>query len=517
MRQNLDFVKQGVYFSYKKIGGEKMKKIIAILLSLTVVVTLAACGGKGYDIYIYSNKAETSETLPVLIAEWEADYEARTGEDIEVKVVAGGDEGGQLLSADLNSKNQPAVFTTRFSELQNQIDAGHVMDLESTTGDFKTELVDTINDNHKLSIDGVAQYGIPENVEGYGFIVNKAVLADLLDMEDADAAFEMMRTATYAEFADFVEAVTAAIGGTDTAVTIAGTSYTVETANVPADMNGVFSVMGAEKWTFGNHVFNVIYNLEQDTMANATQQTTVEFAGAEAYYDLLTLKVSNLASLDGEGIAVGPEFGADYNYDAGTSMLGSGKALFLKQGNWAYGGIAGTEGVAAEYLADLAFLPVKIDLDKVDYTKSRFADADAAEFMNESIPVFVPNYYALNPNVSEEELELAKDFLLYLNTSANGVDTQVNTFEFIPYYGTVAADGTEYTIENALGTSILEYLGNGDVYGAPFDGTPSGWMYDDMATYIHEEFMSKTPWGSYQDFLDKVVTPAKADFEEARS
>lgn len=493
-----------------------MKKIITLLLAVTVVLTLSACGGKGYDIYIYSNKAETSETLPTLIGEWEADYEARTGEEIEVKIVAGGDEGGQLLSADLNSKNKPAVFTTRFSELQNQIDAGHVLDLTTLSGDFKTKLVDTINDAHALSIDGVASYGIPENVEGYGFIVNKAVLAEVLDMTDKEAAFELMRTATYAEFEAFVEGVTAAIGGTDTDVTIDGTVYTIDDANLPTSLNGVFSVMGAEKWTFGNHVFNVVYNLEQDTMANATKQSSIEFAGAEAYYDLLTLKVENLASIDGEGITTGAKFGADYNYDAGTGMIGAGKALFLKQGNWAYGGIADTEGVADAYLADLAFLPVKIDLAKVDYADSRFANAAAAEFMNESIPVFVPNYYAINAQVSEEEQALGMDFLLYLHTHKNGVDTQVNTFSFIPYYGTTAADGTEYTIENSLGTSIVEYMNDGDVYGAPFDGTPSGWMYDDMATYIHEQFMSVTPWGSYQDFMDKVVTPSIADFEAAR-
>lgn len=493
-----------------------MKKILVLILSIAFVLTLSACKDAGYDIYIYSNKAETADTLPLLINEWEADYEARTGEDITVKVVAGGDEGGQLLSADLNSSNQPAVFTTRFSDLQNHIDAGFVMNLEDATGDFKTELVDTINDAHKLSIDGVAQYGIPENVEGYGFIVNKSVLADVLDMTDKDAAFELMRTASYDEFVDFVEAVTAALGGTDTTISIDGDNYTIAAANMPSAMNGVFAVMGAENWTYGNHVFNVIYNLEMDTMANATLMETIEFAGAEAFYDLLTLKVSNMASIDGNGIAVGPSFVADYNYDAGTSLLGSGKALFLKQGNWAYGGIAGTEGVSDTYLADLAFLPVKVDLDKVDYSKARFANATEAAFMNESIPVFVPNYYALNPKVSDKELELGMDFLLYLNTSANGVDTQVNTFNFIPYYGTTAADGTEFTIENSLGTSIVEYMAIGDIYGAPFDGTPANWMSDSLATYIQEQFMGVTPWKSYQDFVADVINPATADFEEAR-
>jgi raffinose/stachyose/melibiose transport system substrate-binding protein len=493
-----------------------MKKIITLVLSMAIVITLAACSGSSYDVYIYSNKAETSETLPILIQEWEADYEERTGKDITVKVVAGGDDGGQLLSADLNSKNKPAVFTTRFSELANHIEAGRLVNLETLTGDFKTKLVDTINDAHMLSVDGLAQYGIPENVEGYGFIVNKQVLADILDVTDKDAAFEMMRTATYDEFVDFVEAVTDAIGGTDTTITIDGDSYTIDDANIPTEMNGVFAVMGAENWTYGNHVFNVVYNLEQDTMANATLQTTIEFAGAEAYYDLLTLKVHNLASLDGNPISVGPTFAANYTYDAGTGLIGSGKALFLKQGNWAYGGIAATEGVEEAYLAELAFLPVKIDLDKVDYTKARFENAAEAAFMNESIPVFVPNYYALNAQVSEEELELGMDFLLYLNTSANGVETQVETFSFIPYYGTEAADGTTFEIENSLGTSIVEYMEMDAVYGAPFDGTPSGWMSDDLANYVKEEFMSVSPWGSYQDFITKVIEPATQDFEDAR-
>lgn len=493
-----------------------MKKLFLLVLVTVFALTITACSSSAYDVYIYSNKAETADTLPTLVAEWEADYEARTGEDITVKVVAGGDEGGQLLSADLNSKNQPAVYTTRFSELQDHIDAGQIMNLEDTTGDFKTLLVDKINDAHKLSIDGVSQYGIPENVEGYGFIVNKTILAQVLDMTDKEAAFELMRTATYAEFEAFVEAVTAALAGTDSTVSIDGTNYEIKGANLPTALNGVFSVMGAEKWTYGNHVFNVIYNLEQDTMANATLQSTVEFAGGEAFYDLLTLKVSNMASIDGQGITTGPKFVADYTYDAGNSLLGTGKALFLKQGNWAYGGIAATEGVSADYLADLAFLPVKIDLNKVDYTKARFASAAEAAFLNESIPVFVPNYYALNPQVSEKELELGMDFLVYLNTSANGVNTQVNTFSFIPYFGTTAITGEVYSIENSLGNSIVAYMGLGSIYGAPFDGTPSGWMFDDLATYIQEDFMAVTPWGSYQDFVDNVLIPATADFEAAR-
>lgn len=493
-----------------------MKKLFLLVLVSVVALTLNACTGSAYDVYIYSNKAETAETLPTLIAEWEADYEARTGEDITVKVVAGGDEGGQLLSADLNSKNQPAVYTTRFSELQNHIDAGQILNLEDTTGEFKTLLVDNVKDAHKLSIDGVSQYGIPENVEGYGFIVNKTVLAQVLDIANKETAFELLRTATYAEFQDFVEATTLAIAGTDSTISIGGASYEIKGANLPTALNGVFSVMGAEKWTYGNHVFNVIYNLEQDTMANATLQTTVNFAGGEAYYDLLTLKTSNMASIDGQGITTGAKFVADYTYDAGNSLIGTGKALFLKQGNWAYGGIAATEGVSADYLADLAFLPVKIDLTKVDYTKSRFANATEAAFLNESIPVFVPNYYALNPQVSDRELELGMDFLVYLNTSDNGVDTQVNTFSFIPYFGTTAASGTVFTIENSLGNSIVAYMGLGSIYGAPFDGTPSGWMYDDLATYVQEQFMAVTPWGSYADFVSKVLNPAKADFEAAR-
>jgi raffinose/stachyose/melibiose transport system substrate-binding protein len=338
----------------------------------------------------------------------------------------------------------------------------------------------------------------------------------VLGLTDLDVAFETLRTATYDEFVAFVEAVTTAIGGTDATVAIGGTSYTIAASSIPTDMNGVFAVMGAEKWTYGNHVFNVIYNLEQDTMANATFATTVDFAGAEAYYDLLTLKVNNMASIDGQGITTGPSFVADYNYDAGTALIGSGKALFLKQGNWAYGGIAGVEGVEDSYLADLAFLPIKIDLTKVDYTKSRFADEAAAAFINESIPVFVPNYYAINAQVSEEEQALAMDFLLYLNTSENGVSTQVNIFNFIPYFGTTSENGTEFTIENSLGTSIVEYMNHGDIYGAPFDGTPANWMYDKMATYILEEFMAKTPWGSYQDFLTKVIEPSIEDFEAAR-
>lgn len=491
-----------------------MKKLFVLLVIFTMLFSLVGCSEK-IDVYIYSNKAETAETFPVLVAAWEADYEARTGEDINVKVVAGGDEGGQLLSADLNSKTQPAVFTSRFSSLKNSIEAGQIVDLTTTTGEFKSLLVDTINPAHMLSVDGVASYGIPENVEGYGFIVNKTVLANLLGLTDKDAALEVVRASTYAEFKALAEAVTAALAGTDGSVTIGGTAYPILKANLPAELNGVFAVMGAETWTYGNHVFNVIYNLEQDTMANATLATSINFAGAEAYYDLLTLKVSNLASIDGAGITTGQTFVTDYNYAAGTALMGSGKALFLKQGNWAYGGIA--ETATPEYAADLAFLPIKIDLTKVDYTKTRFANADEAAFLNGSIPVFVPNYYVLNAKVSEEERALGMDFLVYLNKSDTGVETQVNTFSFIPYYGTTSASGKEYPLTNSLGTSILNYMAKENVYGAPFDGTPENWMNDSLAKRVKESIMAEATWPSYEDFMTKVVEPSIADFEAARA
>ena len=60
-------------------------------------------------------------------------------------------------------------------------------------------------------------------------------------------------------------------------------------------------------------------------------------------------------------------------------------------------------------------------------------DGLTVEHMNSSIPVFCGNYYVLNKQVSQHELEEAQKFLVWLNTSEEGQHYVTEEMAFIPY------------------------------------------------------------------------------------
>jgi raffinose/stachyose/melibiose transport system substrate-binding protein len=170
--------------------------------------------------------------------------------------------------------------------------------------------------------------------------------------------------------------------------------------------------------------------------------------------------------------------------------------VFFKQGNWAYGNIEGQNPAQAERLV---FLPVKMPYKAADLVRSD----TSVEKLNRSIPVFVPNYYAVNALATDEEKKYAYDFLVWLNTSPTGQRFVVEDFAFIPYN----ADPAVTTVPNSLGNSIIGYIKAGDIIAAPYLGAPASWSSDTVGKYIMEQYMVKPVWteADYSDIADYAI------------
>ncbi|MDR1908303.1 MAG: hypothetical protein LBQ35_00100, partial [Spirochaetaceae bacterium] len=311
-------------------------------------------------------------------------------------------------------------------------------------------------------------------------------------------------TASYAEWEALVNALDSWIKAPSAAgVSLSGKAYTLRPAKtaLTENLNGVFAVMGAEQWTYGDHLINIPLNAAFSSVNDAAN------ASAERLRDLtkplieyaraLDFKTRHLAGKNGPASRgqdlVSP---ANFGYDQTVQIFAEGKALFLKQGNWAYNNIANINRETAERLS---FLPVKMPFAQSDIT----APGVTVEKLNRSIPAFVPNYYAVNALARESEKKAAYDFLVWMNTTPAGQRFVVDEMAFIPYN----ADPAVTRVSNSLGNSIISYMAKGDTMPDVWHGFPVTWAGDIAGRYIKENYLVKAAWteADYEQFASYAV------------
>lgn len=465
----------------------------------TAVETSADAGGSGdYDFYIFNTKGENADALQAAVDT----YSVQTGQTVKVFSLGSGTDSSELLRSELASSKMPTIFCC-----MNQVglveftEGGYAMDLsEAANADFKS-LVADIPENLLLRDDN-GSYGIPFNIEGYGYIVDTKMLAALFGEDKVDTFLGAYKTATYDEFEAMVLAATDYIKndalGT---VTLSGQNFTfLEKNGISEKLQGVFSMAGSQTWTYGDHLINVAVDGAFED-AGAAKDATAEQVDAakamfEAYAQVLDLKSSNAT------IERGPELinTTTSGYDASVQNFADGKALFLKQGNWAYTNIIGFN---AEIGESLTFLPIKLPVtdDMIQ------ADGLTADYMNQSIPVFVPNYYLINKKATDAEREAAEQFLVWLNTTEQGQKFVLEDMAFIPYNADPAVTSAGYS----LGDSILEYVAAGKTLTNAYAGCPDSWTGDTVGNYVMENYLNQAEWpeNAYEDIADYAISTWK--------
>jgi raffinose/stachyose/melibiose transport system substrate-binding protein len=482
-----------------------MKRFFVIfLVFLTVLLVISGCKApdKGYDLYIYNSKGENAQQFDAMCKA----YSAETGVRVKAFSIGSGQDHMETLRAEMNAKNKPVIFSIQgIKELVEWREGGFVQDLTLVQDSAFASLVSGIAPSLRLTTDGTTSFGVPYNVEGYGYIVDRQLLADLFGAQNVDSLLADIKTASYEEWAALVRAIDGWIKSPSAArVTLSGKTYSFIPAQsgLAVNLTGVFAVMGSEKWTYGDHFINVALNAVFSSPNDAFTASDDKVRSARpAYIDYaqaLDLKTSNLAGKNGPAQR-GQDFvsSANFGYDQAVQIFADSKAVFFKQGNWAYGNIAGVNAAMAERLE---FVPVKMPFKAADIIRT---DGMTLEKLNRSIPVFVPNYYAINALASEDEKKMAYDFMVWLNTSAAGQRFLINDFAFIPYN----ADPATTKIPNSLGNSIVGYMKTGDIIAAPYHGVPASWSGDVVGLKLMEDYMTKAQWtqADYEAIADYAV------------
>lgn len=497
----------------KRIG-----KIISLLMAILITAScLTGCGSSGetdsssggsgssensgssgnsnstaggdYEIYIYNSKGENAEQFSAMC---EA-YTQETGVKIKQFSIGSGQDHMETLRAEMASKNPPTIFSVQgIKELPEWVESGRVLDLsQASDPDFK-KLAEKIPESLYLSTDGETNYGVPYNLEGYGYLVDKQLITDIFGEENTEDFLEDFKTATYAEFSALVTALDHYIKEeAPSDVTLSGNTYAMHPTrlNLAAKLEGVFSVAGSEKWTYGDHTINVAMGAVFDSAADAANADDDKL---ETLTEPFVKYAETLDLVTSHGIGNRePAFinSTTNGYDQSIQNFADSKAVFLQQGNWAYGSLESTNPDLARRLT---FLPIKMPMTQADIT----VEDMTVEKFNSSIPVYVPNYYAINAQATEEQQLAAQKFLVWLNTSETGKNHITQEFNFIPY----DAD-EDLSLENPLSQSILEYKSKGNILPAAYHGAPASWSSEVVGLYLMENYLTKADW-SEEDYRD---------------
>lgn len=462
---------------------------------------------KPVTLRIFNAKGENAVEFEKMCA----DYENQTGVKVEAFSVGSGTSAIDLLRAQMSSKTAPAIYSIRgLTELPEWKESGSVLDFSAVSNPTFQKFANEIPLSMRLSSDGKESFGVPFNVEGYGYMVDSQMLKDLFG-NDGNAVLDALRYCSYDEFVSFVKIIDAYIAKPSAQkISLGGKAYTLAASKTgrAEKLTGVFAFAGSEKWTYGDHSVNIFLNMVLESAGAAAKVSEAQISQLRdplfAYMKNLDLVTSHVGGLKGKGQR-GPDLinSANFGYDQSVQAYVDGNVLFLQQGNWIAVNI---EAIDPAVATRSSFIPVKMPV-----TDAMVKTGMTAKQFNEAIPIYVPNYYVINAKVSKAEQDAAVDFLLWMNSKENVQKYIVGDFKAIPYN----ADSS-FTITDSLSKSIISYLDKGAFISNPYMGMPKPWYRDDIAGNVMEKFLNKKDWADkdIEAFVDNALAGLKAKLQK---
>ena len=361
-----------------------MKKLIAMLLAMVMVLGLVACGGNtapeteapateapateaaaaAGSVYYLNFKPEQDEAWQKLAAA----YEAETGVKVTVLTAASGTYE-ETLMAEMAKSEAPTLFQVNGPVgLANWKD--YCYDLAGS--DIYSHLT---SDGFALK-EGDAVLGIAYVIESYGLITNKTLLAKAgYSVEDINS-FETLK-----KVAEDITARSAELGFA--AFTSAGMDPSSD-------------------WRFKTHLANlpIYFEYQADGIG-----TTTEIKGdyLDNYRQIWDLYINN-------STCAPADLSAKTGDDSRNEFL-NGEAVFFQNGSWEYGSLS------AVYSDDeLAMIPIYVG---------------AGDEANQGLCTGTENYWCVNKDASEEDIAATLAFINWCVTSETGTAAMANDMGFV--------------------------------------------------------------------------------------
>ena len=381
----------------------KMRKIAAMGLSAVMAASMVPvlpvmaddAAGK---VYYLNFKPEQDEAWQNLAAK----YTEETGVPVTVVTAASGTYESTLKS-EMAKSEAPTLF---------QVNGPVGL---ATWKDYCYDLKDSEvykhlkSDDFALKNDDGSVPGIAYVIETYGLIYNKKLLNDYIATDGAvvSSVDEINNFETLKAVADDIQAKKDDLG-----------------------IEGAFASTGFDSssdWRFKTHLANlpIYYEYKADGIDSTDAIKGTYLDNYKQIFDLYitdsTCEPTVLSSKTGEDAA---------------SEFALGEAVFYQNGTWAYNDIKDNE-VADE---DLGMLPIYIGVDGEE---------------NQGLCTGSENYWCVNNQASEEDIQATLDFLNWVITSDAGRTSLSQDMGFVTPFDTFT---DEYQAQNPLVAAANEYI-----------------------------------------------------------
>ncbi|GAB6991735.1 ABC transporter substrate-binding protein [Paenibacillus pini] len=459
----------------------KMKKMLGIMLVISLISVLAACGSKtdnsstagddnkkepatgAKEIYFLNFKPEIAATYEKIAK----DYEAETGVKVKVVTAASGTYETTLKS-EIAKSDAPTIFQIN-GPVGYEAWKNYAADLKDT------KLYNALSDKTLAVKSGEGIYGIPYVVEGYGIIYNEEIMKKYFAL--ADKKVSISSTAEINNFATLKSVVEDMTAKKD-----------------QLGIKGVFSStsLGAgEQWRWQTHLANLpLYyefkdsKLNENTVLAGLDTKEISFKYANNYKNIFDLYINNSVS---KPALLGSKSVAD-----SMAEFALGQSAMVQNGNWAWSQISEVGGnkVKAE---DIKFMPI--------YT-------GVAGEEKQGLAVGTENYLAINSKVSAEKQQASIAFLEWLFTSDKGKSYVSKDLGFIAPFNTFKDDEKP---ADPLAKEVMAWMEK-DVTSVPwtFAAFPSEEFKNQFGDALLEYAQGNKSW-------DEVVTVVKDSWKSEKA
>lgn len=372
----------------------KTKKMAAAATMAAMAVSLfgAQAAAEGGSVYYLNYKPEVD-------AQWQelaASYTEQTGVEVTVVTAASGTYE-QTLTSEIAKSEAPTLFQV---ENQSWLD---------NWGQYCYDLSGSFIAEHStancLSMEGVEVAAVPFANESYGIIYNVDLLNEYCGLENAviSSPEEINNFSVLKAVADDIQARKDELG--------------VEGAFTSAGLDG------SSNWRFTTHLANMPIYWEL-TDKGVTSATSLEGTHVENYKNLIDLYFTD-STCD-------PALLSGKTGDDSLAEFCDGMAVFYQNGTWAWT----EDGDIADM--NIAFLPL-------------YTGVEGEE--NIGVCTGTGNYWCVNKNSSEEDIQATLDFLEWVISSDEGKETMAGKMAFNVPFDTFA----DVELANPLFTSANEY------------------------------------------------------------
>ncbi|MRN51449.1 ABC transporter substrate-binding protein [Paenibacillus monticola] len=363
----------------------KKPALLAVSVLMVMSLVLAACGGnnnaasesngnsstntdKVKTVTIFQFKTEIVEGLNELKVEFEKEH---PNIKLDIQTVGGGADYGASLKTKFASGDAPDIFSNGgYNEMDLWMDKLEDLSDQAWVKDLIPLAAEPMTKDGKV-------YGMPMNLEGYGYIYNKDLFAKA-------GITEMPKTYTELEAA----------------------AKTLKAAGITPFANAY-----QEWWLMGNQGISVAFAEQPDVNAfiKGLNDGSASMVGNE--------KFDNFAKLMKLTVDYGNKNPLTTDYNTQVTLFANGEAAMMQEGNWAQTMI---DGINPDL--NIGVLPMPLS-------------DDAAE--SDKLTIGIPANLVVNKD--SDAKEEAKTFLNWLVTSDMGKDYIVNKFKFIPALSTIKA------------------------------------------------------------------------------